>query len=397
MDSLFQNYTRILNAVNSVFHRYLYNEIDWNNRLIGITGARGTGKTTMILQHIKENFTDISKALYVSLDNIWFTKNSLLDLVNRFQAYGGTHIFLDEVHRYPTWSVEIKNIYDSYPDLHIVFTGSSILEIYKSNADLSRRAISYHLHGLSFREFLLFEKNFEIDVLSLDDILNNHQVIASNIISQIKILPEFKKYLEYGYYPFYKEDLKSYPIRLQNVVNTILENDLPAVEKVEYITIQKIKKMLMIISSLVPFSPNVTKLSGEIESNRVLTVKYIGYLEKAGLIKAYLSSQKGMSLMNKPDKIYLDNTNLLYALASSNVNEGNIRETFFANQVSVTNTLNTSKHGDFLVNDKYIFEIGGPTKSFDQIKALTNAFVVADETETGFGNKIPLWLLGLLY
>lgn len=397
MDSLFQTYTRILNSVSTKYHRYLYHEIDWNNRLIGITGSRGTGKTTMILQHIKENFPDKSKALYVSLDNIWFTKNLLLDLVNRFQAYGGTHLFLDEVHRYPAWSVEVKNIYDSYPDLHVVFTGSSILEIYKSNADLSRRAISYHLYGLSFREFLLFENDYEISPLLLDDILNDHQTIAGDIISKIKILPEFKKYLEYGYYPFYKEGIKSYPIRLQNVVNTILENDLPAVENVEYTTIQKIKKMLMIISSLVPFSPNVTKLSGEIESNRASTIKYLGYLEKAGLIRSYLYSQKGMSLMNKPDKIYLDNTNLLYALASSNVNEGNIRETFFANQISVIHSLSTSKQGDFHVDDKYIFEVGGPNKSFDQIKDLKEAFVAADEIETGFGNKIPLWMFGLLY
>ena len=397
MDTLFQNYNRILSAVNSKFHRYLYYKIDWENRLIGITGSRGTGKTTMLLQHIKENFPETSKALYVSLDNIWFTQNSLLELVNRFQAYGGTHLFLDEVHRYPTWSIEIKNIYDSYPNLYIAFTGSSILEIYKSNADLSRRAISYHLHGLSFREFLEMENKYRINPLTLDDILTKHQTIASDILSQIKILPEFKKYLEYGYYPFYTEDIKSYPLRLQNVINTILENDLPAVEKVEYITIQKIKKMLMIISSLVPFSPNITKLSGDIEANRMSTLKYLSYLEKAGLIRTFLSSQKGMSLMNKPDKIYLYNTNLLYSLTSSNVNEGNVRETFFANQLSVVGTINTSDQADFFVDQKYTFEIGGPSKSFNQIKDLNNAFVVADEIETGFGNKIPLWMFGLLY
>lgn len=271
------------------------------------------------------------------------------------------------------------------------------LEIYKSNADLSRRAITYHLCGLSFREFLFFENKLEVAPLSLYDILYEHQTIASQITSQIKILPEFKKYIEYGYFPFYKEGIKSYPIRLQNVVNTILENDLPAIEKVEYITIQKIKKMLMIISSLVPFSPNITKLSGEIESNRASTVKFLGYLEKAGLIRSFLSSQKGMSLMNRPEKIYLDNTNLLYALASSNVNAGNIRETFFANQLSVTNSLTTAQHGDFLVDEKYTFEVGGSTKSFDQVKSIEDAFVVADEIETGFGNKIPLWLFGLLY
>jgi predicted AAA+ superfamily ATPase len=331
------------------------------------------------------------------LDHIWFAQNSLIELAERFQAYGGTHLFLDEVHRYPTWSIEIKNIYDSYPDLHIVFTGSSILEIYKSNADLSRRAMTYHLYGLSFREFLAFENQIHLEPFKLDEILKKHQSIASNIVSQIKILPEYRKYLEYGYYPFYKEGIKGYPIRLENIVNTVLENDLPAVENVEYQTIQKIKKMLMIITSLAPFSPNITKLSAEIEANRANTIKYLGYLQKAGLIIAYLSAQKGMSLMNKPDKIYLDNTNLLYALRLSDVNQGNIRETFFANQMSALHKLNTSEQGDFVVNNTCVFEIGKKNKKFDQIKNLKNSFVVADDIETGYGNKIPLWMFGLLY
>lgn len=397
MDSLFQTYSRLLNKVDSKRKRYLYPHINWSNRLIGITGSRGAGKTTMLLQHIRENFPDTSKALYVSLDNIWFTQQSLLDLASHFHAYGGTHLFLDEVHRYPNWSVEIKNLYDSYPDLHLIFTGSSVLEIYKSNADLSRRAITYHLHGLSFREFLLFEDKLELPPFSLRDILEKHQTIAGNITSKLKILPEFEKFLEYGYYPFYKEDVKSYPMRLLQIVNTILENDLPAVEKVEYPSIQKIKKMLMILSSLVPFSPNITKLSGEIEANRASTMKYLGYLEKAGLIRSYLSDQKGMSLMNKPNKIYLDNTNLLYALAVSNVNVGNIRETFFASQMSVDHHLNTSSQGDFLVDGDFLFEIGGAGKSFDQIRNIKNAFVAVDGMETGYGNKIPLWLFGMLY
>ncbi|MDL2213007.1 AAA family ATPase [Bacteroides sp. OttesenSCG-928-E20] len=397
MDSLIGHYNRLLNAVNTTYYRYLYNEINWDNRLIAITGARGTGKTTLLLQYIRKNFPDRSKSLYISLDNIWFSKNSLSDLVDRFQAYGGTHLFLDEVHRYPTWSIEIKNIYDSYPDLHIVFTGSSILEIYKSNADLSRRAISYHLRGLSFREFLVFENKLDLAPLKLNDILQKHQTIASDVTSKIKILPEYKAYLQHGYYPFYKEGVKDYPLRLQNIINTILENDLPAVENVEYVTIQKIKKMLMIISSLVPFSPNITKLSMEIEANRANTLRYLGYLEKAGLIISYLSSQKGMSSMNKPNKIYLDNTNLLYALSGSDVNQGNIRETFFANQMNVLHKLNTSKQGDFVADDTYTFEIGGINKNYNQIKDLDNSFIVIDDIETGFGNRIPLWMFGLLY
>ncbi|MBS1777269.1 MAG: ATP-binding protein [Bacteroidetes bacterium] len=397
MEALFRSYMRLLNVIETKHHRYLYYQIDWNSRLIGIKGARGTGKTTLLLQHIAENFPNRSKALYVSLDNIWFTQNTLLELVDYFHAHGGTHLFLDEVHRYPNWSVELKNIYDSYPDLHVVFTGSSILEIYRSNADLSRRAVTYHLNGLSFREFLNFENNLNIAPFTLEDILQNHQNIAGEIISRIKVLPEFKKYLEYGYYPFYKEGVKVYLIRLQNVVNTILENDLPAVESIEYVTIHKIKKMLMIVASLVPFSPNIAKISAEIETNRASTVRFLHYLQKAGLTINLLPPQKGMSLMNKPDKIYLDNTNLQYALATSVVNDGNLRETFFANQMTVLHQLFTSKQGDFEVNHTYTFEIGGSGKNFDQIKNIKNGFVAADNIEIGFGNKIPLWLFGLMY
>ncbi len=397
MEALFRDHTRLVHSVNVKYRRYLYGQIDWNNRLTGITGARGTGKTTLLLQHIADNFSEMNKALYVSLDNIWFTKNTLLELVDYFQAHGGTDLFLDEVHRYPNWSIALKNIYDSYPDLKVVFTGSSILEIYRSNADLSRRAVTYNLFGLSFREFLNFENKLNIEPFTLDDILQNHQRIAGMIISQIKVLPEFKKYLEYGYYPFYREGIKAYPLRLKNVVNTILENDLPAIENIEYVTIHKIKKMLMIVASLVPFSPNIAKLSSEIETNRANTVRYLDYLQKAGLTINLLSSKKGMSLMNKPDKIYLENTNLQYALATSGVNKGNLRETFFANQVRNLHHVRISQQGDFLVDDTYMFEVGGSNKSFDQIKNIQNSFVVTDDTETGFRNKIPLWLFGFLY
>lgn len=350
-----------------------------------------------MLQHIKATFKDRRKALYISLDNIWFTRNSLLELANQFYAFGGTHLFIDEVNRYPNWAIEIKNIYDSYPALHIAFTGSSILEIYKSNADLSRRAISYHLYGLSFREYLNFETGSEYPVRTLDEIIEDHLNIAAEITSKIKILPEFKSYLEHGYYPFYKEGVKSYPMRLQNAVNTILDNDLPSVEKVEYSTILKIKKLLMIASSLVPFAPNLTSLSAEIESNRTSTIKYLSFLQKAGLIKMLLPPGKGMSLMNKPEKIYLDNTNLIYTLALSDVNEGNVRETFFASQCSVNHKMTASRQGDFVIDDQYTFEVGGKNKTFAQIKNIQQSYIATDGIETGFGNKIPLWLLGFIY
>jgi len=397
METLYQNSNRLIDATSSKNFRYLYQEIDWEGRLIGITGSRGTGKTTMMLQYIKANFPDRNKALYISLDNIWFSKNSLWDLANQFYAYGGTHLFIDEVHRYPTWSIEIKNIYDSFPTLYIVFTGSSILEIYKSNADLSRRTISYHLCGLSFREFLNFEGSYKFPVFSLDNIVSNHVQIATDIISKTKILPLYRKYLEYGYYPFYNEGIKSYSMRLLNVVNTILDNDLPSVEKIEFQSIIKLKKLLMIIASLVPFTPNMVKLSADIETNRASAIKYLEFLQRAGLIRLLVTSQKGISAMNKPEKILLDNSNLLYSLAGSNKNEGNVRETFFVNQLVVKHKVNTSKSGDFEVDNRYIVEVGGKNKSYNQIKDMTNSFIAMDDIETGYGNKIPLWLFGFLY
>jgi predicted AAA+ superfamily ATPase len=385
-----------MNAMPVQHRRYLYQDIDWEGRLIGITGTRGTGKTTLLLQYLKENFPKKENVLYVSLDNIWFTKNSLLDLAEQFDAYGGTHLFLDEVHRYPTWAIELKNIYDSFPKMHVVFTGSSMLEIYKSNADLSRRAIGYELKGLSFREFLLLEHNLDFPVISLNEILENHQTIASDILTKIKILPEFRKYLKYGYYPIYKEGLKSYSLRLQNAVNIVLDNDLPSVENIEYTTIFKIKKLLMVLASLVPYTPNINTLSGEIETNRANTLRYLEYLKRAGLIQTFLYPQKNMKMLSKPDKIYLNNSNLLYTFANENANVGNVRETFFANQVSAKYVLNTSQKGDFQV-ENCVFEVGGNWKTGKQIAGVSDSYLVIDETEVGYGNRIPLWLFGFLY
>lgn len=397
MEELYQDFNRLMEATKLDFQRYIYPEIDWEDRLISIVGPRGTGKTTLILQHIKKSFPQRKKALYISLDNIWFTKTELKPTVHEFYMLGGTHIFIDEVHRYPTWAIEIKNLYDSYPDLHIIFTGSSILEIYKSNADLSRRAITYHLHGLSFREFLKLEYHFDTIAISVEGVIENHVEIASKICSEIKIIPAFRAYLEYGYYPFFKEGVKRYSMRLRNVINVILENDLPAVEKIEYASIYKLRKMLMIVSSLVPYMPNMSSLSTQLEINRASVMKYFIYLQKAGLVRMLLAGQKGMSLMNKPEKIYLDNTNLIYALAPENYNAGNVRETFFANQLSVKHSVSGAQKGDFLVDEKYIFEVGGLNKTFKQIKDLENSFIAKDDMETGYGNIIPLWLFGLLY
>ena len=396
MEALRRTYHRLILETEMDRFRYLYGNIRWTNRLIGIMGARGAGKTTLILQHIKKTFPNRDKALYVSLDNIWFATGRLSDLAEQFYAYGGTHLFLDEVHRYSGWATEIKNIYDSFPRLHIVFTSSSLLEIYKSKVDLSRRLVCYSLLGLSFREFLQFEDKLEQAPITLNDILTNHQKLAEEICGKVKILPEFRNYLSYGYYPFYKEGIEDYTYRLQSVINLILDNDLPAVENVEYITIQKIKKLLMIVAALSPYSPNITRLSNDIESNRNATLKYLGYLQKAALLRLLAPPQKTMSAMSKPEKIFLDNSNLLYTLTTG-ANIGNVRETYFANQLSANHIITTSEQGDFRVDDKYIFEIGGKSKTYEQIKNLTNSFIAADDLEIGYGNKIPLWLFGFLY
>jgi predicted AAA+ superfamily ATPase len=397
MENLYTNYRKRIDSEKSFYLRYLHNDIDWNERMIGIIGARGAGKTTLMIQHIRETFTDRNKALYVSLDNLWFSNHSLTELCDHFCAFGGTHIFIDEIHRYPNWAIELKNIYDNFPELHIVFTGSSILEIYKSDADLSRRAMKHELHGLSFREYLALENVMDIKPFSLDEILRNHTNIASDISSSLKILPLFKAYLEHGYYPFYRESIKNYFSKLENVVNTIIEIDLPSIEKIDYNGVYNIKKLLMILSSLVPYTPNIEKLSNEMNLNRASTLKYLTYLNKAELINVLLPANKGMSMLTKPEKIYLNNTNLLYALTGTRVDEGNLRETFFMNQLMVGHKVTVAKKGDFLIDGKYTIEVGGKNKSFDQIKDLTDSFVVADNLEIGWGNKIPLWLFGFCY
>lgn len=397
MEELIAIYQRLIANTQTVLQRFLFQEIDWSLRLIGITGARGTGKTTLMLQHIKQEISNKKEALFVSLDNLWFSTHSLSELAKEFHLFGGKFLFLDEVHRYPNWAIEIKNIYDSYPDMHIVFTGSSMLEIYKSNADLSRRAITYLLPGLSFREYLAFEKALTYPPVSLEDIVNEHQRIAMEVNEKVKILPLFRNYLESGCYPFYKENVKMYPIRLQNVVNTVLENDLPTVENIDYSSILKIKKLLSIIASLVPFTPNLMKLSTELGISRAYLSNYLAYLHKARIITLLHSAGKGMNLLNKPEKIYLNNTSLLYALAESKVNEGNARDTFFINQLSVRHSVASSPQTDFLVDGHLSFEVGGSNKNFDQIKDLKDSFIAADNIETGFGNKIPLWMFGFLY
>lgn len=395
MESLIKIYLRLLQETEAKTFRYLYPNIDWNEHCIGIIGARGVGKTTMLLQHIKHTFANKNEALFASLDNTWFANHSIFDLADEFYLNGGTHLFLDEIHHYPNWANEIKNIYDSFPKLKIVFTGSSLLQIYKSTADLSRRVVYEKLEGLSFREFLKFEKIDDFPVLSMKEIVENHQDIAFRITENLKIIPLFKKYLKNGYFLFYKEGLGKYEINLQEAVNNVIDIDIPAIENIEFESRHKLKRLLAILSTLVPYTPNITDLSVAIDSNRNNTVKYLFLLANAKLLNLVSYKNKTIGDLTKPDKVLLNNTNLSY-LYGDNANIGNARETFFVNQLNAVANVILAPQGDFMV-DNYTFEVSGKSKSFKQIKDIQNSFVVADDIEIGHGNKIPLWLFGMLY
>jgi hypothetical protein len=398
MESLFEKYRQKLQATNTTFVRGLMGEINWNSRLIGIKGARGIGKTTLLLQYIKLNLGhETENTLYITLDNIWFSNHSLFDLVDYFVKRGGKNLFLDEVHKYPNWSQELKNIYDDFPTLKVVFTGSSLLEILNARADLSRRASVYYMQGLSFREYLSIETGVNLKTHSLNGILENHLLIADAIGSKIKPLHYFENYLKTGYYPFYKENPDWYFISLHEIINLMLEIELPQLRGVDLAYIHKIKQLLFIISESVPLVPNVSKLSEKIGINRTTLLLYLHYLEEIGLTINLFKESGGTSKLQKPDKIFLENTNLMMALSPKFVNVGNMSKTFFANQLGYKHKISYAERGDFLIDGTIIFEIGGKNKNTKQLKNLDNAFVAADNLEFGFNNTIPLWLFGFLY
>ena len=395
IDYLYLISNRRISRISTDYKRPLYYRINWDNRLIGIKGPKGVGKSTLILQHIKESFSDMSKVLYVSLDNLWFSSNNLIDLVEYHYSHGGTHIFLDEIHKYTNWQDSIKNIYDDYPDLHIVYTGSSILKLKTGDGDLSRRLRSYEMDGLSFREYLFFENILDFNAITLEELLKNHTNIASSISSQIKILPYFEKYLSGGYYPFYKEEGDGYLSRVQEVITQTIDVDIPSMGDIEYSSLQKLKKLLNILSTQLPFIPKMNQLYQELETNREHGLKLLNLLEQAKLIAMLKSPVKALKHLSAPDKLYLDNTNMMYAL-NNNIEIGTVRETFFMNQLSQNYNVSLPQKGDFLVEQKYIFEVGGRKKTFEQIKDEENSYLAVDSIEIGHGNRIPLWLFGFL-
>ncbi|MDR1975009.1 MAG: AAA family ATPase [Bacteroidales bacterium] len=398
MEELFDFFYRQLKQTDMSFQRYLIDEINWDGRLSAITGSRGTGKTTMIFQHIKRTFGSSPKeALYVSLDNIWFSGNRLYDLANDFDKQGGKFLFIDEVHKYENWSQEIKNIYDTFPNLNVIFTGSSMLEIYKGNADLSRRAVHYMLNGMSIREYLKLDQNIDFPKLTLEEIFKNHIEIAGEINEKIKPLLLFNAYLKQGYYPYYKEDKRFYLSKVANTINLVLESDLPAAQPIEMFSIRNIKKLLWIISKSVPFTPKITELASKVGVSRNSLLNFLTILERGGMVNLLQNGAKKLNSLAKPEKIYLNNTNLVYAFESNKPDIGNLRETFFFNQLKAVRDVTSSQRTDFTIDGKYQVEVGGKNKGHEQIIGLENAFLALDNVEYGFGNKIPLWLFGFLY
>jgi predicted AAA+ superfamily ATPase len=381
--------------------RDFINTIDWKNRFIGIKGSRGVGKTTIVLQYIKQHYQPNNEVLYVSLDDLYFSENKLYNLADIFYKKGGKLLAIDEVHRYPNWANELKNIYDDFPLLKVIFTGSSLLHLQQAKADLSRRTVMYQLSGLSFREFLYFETKQSFPVISLEDILSNHVALSIRLMTPIAIgvkpLSYFDDYLKYGYYPFYNENKNSFHQKLSETILTILEVDIPQFASIQTSNIIYLKKLLQIISSSVPFKPNMNALSERTGISLNTMKAYLKLLSDAQVLNLLYVQNKGINSLNKPEKIYLNNTNLMYNQGNENVNIGNLRETFFLNQLSNNYLINSSNEADFLVANKFTFEIGGKNKSKKQIKNTANAYVVKDDIEIGSNNIIPLWLFGFLY
>jgi len=390
MEELLLEFQSRLTLFQVNYKRYLFDKVDLSNRLIAIKGVRGVGKTTLSLQFAKFNFPKSSR-LYVSMDHVYFYENNLYEMAKEFDNYGGTHLLLDEVYKYPNWSREIKLIYDNLPRLNVV------LELYKSESDLSRRMVSYNLHELSFREFLFLETGIKIPVHTLDDLIKNHSEISGDILQQFQPLPLFEKYLKFGAYPYYKENQQSYYHKVMKTINLMIEVDVMAVENLRYETIVKFKKLLKAIATSVPFTPNISKLSERIGLSRNSLVESIKTLDKVGVIQELYKDSSGIGALTKPEKLLLNNTNLIYVLASENANIGNIRETFFVNQLSCNHMVNLAPKGDFLIDQKFTFEVVGKNKTKKQIAGVKNAFIAKDNIEVGFGNIIPLWMFGLLY
>lgn len=397
MITLLEQSERLVSSVSLDFKRYLFDFIQWDNRLIGVKGARGTGKTTLLLQWIKVQNLPTEKAAYFSLDDLYFTNHSLKETVNQFYKNGGIILVLDEVHKYKNWSQEIKNCYDFYPDLKIIFTGSSIIDIAKQEGDLSRRALLYELVGLSFREYLTMLKIIDLPVLNLDDLLLNSAAIKKIIPNDFRPLTHFNNYLNYGYYPFGIADTATVHQRINQLIRTIVEIDMAELKDFDIRNAKKILQLVYVIAQQVPFKPNISNLAIKTGIHRNTLNNYLYYLEQAKIISLLFPTGNSIALLQKPEKIVLNNTTLLNALAEEKSLVGTVRETFFVSQLQTFHKVQLSKQADFIVDGKYTFEVGGKSKGQKQIAGIENAWIVKDDIELPMLNTIPLWMIGLLY
>ncbi len=389
-----------MQTVNLDFVRSLMDEIDWNERLLMIKGQKGVGKTTLMTQRILQMFgsTNTTEVLYVSLDNIYFGTHKLLDFIEQFHAQGGKYLFMDEVHKYKGWSLEVKNAYDEFTDLHIVLSGSSLINLSDGEADLSRRCISYTMLGLSFREYLQMFHQKDFRRRTLQEILTDGNSICAEVNAQVRPLPLFSEYLRYGYYPFLKESQNNYYVRIENIVNATIEVELPQLRKLDIGNIRKMKSLLGILSSNMPYALDTVKLSKMAELSRITLLQYLQYLSEARLIQLLYSDVTNVKRLQKPDKIYMENPNMLHALATTQVNEGTEREVFFINQLSAKHIVEYSKtSADFTIDHQYTIEVGGKSKDGKQIAGVANGYIASADEEYVLGNKIPLWLFGFLY
>lgn len=398
METLYNKHKILISNVSLRIVRDVMNKISWDKQLVGIRGSRGVGKTTLMRQYIRQKYgTRAGEALYCVMDSMYFTNHTLLDLAEHFHQMGGKHLFLDEVHKYPTWSKEVKEIIDLWPDMKVTFTGSSLLQILNADADLSRRVLSYEMTGLSFREYLRFYKGIELPSYSLDEILAESDFICDSVCKVCTPLPLFNEYLRVGYYPFYDGNEVEYYSRIENVISFIIDQEMTLFCGVEPAYTRKLKAMLLYLSENLPYEVNIAKLASYLEINKTTVLSYLSFMDRAELVKLLYTDNKSVTKMQKPDKIYIHNTNMLCALGTQ-TNIGTLRECFVVNQLSNNHVVEYGKsNGDFKVDGKIIFEVGGRDKSFEQIANIKDSYILADSMEHPIGKKLPLWIVGLLY
>ena len=389
MEQLQITFSKLLKETSTSFHRYMYDRINWDARMIGLMGPRGIGKTTLVLQHCKEQLPR-KESLYVQAEDFYFASHRLVELADTFVKMGGKYLIIDEIHKYKDWSRELKLIYDYHSELHVVFTGSSVLDIAKGAYDLSRRALMYEMQGLSYREYLELFHDIHFPICTLQQLLQQEVEIPDGFLP----LQYFSDYLQRGYYPFSNDDIRQY---IQQVVNATIDTDIPQYADLSIATARKLKRLLAIIAQSAPFKPNMSQIGGQLEISRNNVADLCAYLEKAGLIGQLRTSTGGIQGLGKVDKVYLDNPNLIYALGSPNTEIGTVRETFFFNQTHFLFPVTVSPISDFLIDGKYTFEVGGKKKKQRQLQDITDGYVVKDDIDTGYGNIIPLWMFGMLY